>query len=651
MRRILTILFVALVLLMAALLLVLQPRHVSGIIQDELGPPIPHAIVLLGDRALYPNEAGDYNLGWVIGTVTLTIQADGYLPLRTLVPRGQLPGQSTWLPIILARNTLSGTVQDLETGAPLQGSIVTVGEASFTTDAYGHYTVQGIRSGALLTVSMPGYQMEKAVFSGQQTQDFALQPIRTQIVVLDLYSHQPVAGASVTYDSAEITTDDNGSAVVKRLLPGSSLLIRAVGYETLQHVYHSEESIAVGLRPDTLQGVIRDKRDGRPLAGVAVQVVSAEQVVTSTVTGQDGRYFLQGVPPTSTLMLAAPEYERFEQPIGPVVEMDVDLQLFEVRGIYLPLGLLTSPTRVNQLVQLVNETELNAIVVDMKNDRGWLAFASDLVEAKRSKAYQAEVMDVHRFLALCKENGIYTIARIVLFKDPTMAAAYPEWAVHAAEGQLYVDTEGSAWLDPFRAEVQDYLIALAKEVAELGFDELQFDYIRFPSDGPVGKAKYSQESTLESRCTTIREFCARLRQELQPYGVILSADLFGLTVWVNPENDMGIGQRVIDIAPYMDYLSPMVYPATFVAGNLGYEDPMQYPYEIVYRSCIELSKRTNTRVRPWLQHYSWKGAIYGTEELHLEKKAAEDAGTYGWMFWHAAGRYSADVFEPARGSP
>jgi hypothetical protein len=223
--------------------------------------------------------------------------------------------------------------------------------------------------------------------------------------------------------------------------------------------------------------------------------------------------------------------------------------------------------------------------------------------------------------------------------------------VHTADDQLYVDTEESTWVDPFRAEVQDYLVAIAKEVAGLGFDELQFDYIRFPSDGSAGKAKYSQESTLESRCTTIREFCARLRRELQPYGVVISADLFGLTVWVDPEKDMGIGQRVIDIAPYVDYLSPMLYPSTFISGNLGYEEPMQHPYEIVYRSCVELSKRTETRVRPWLQHYSWKEVTYGTEELRLEKKAADDAGTYGWMFWHAGGRYIANVFDPAEDSP
>lgn len=650
MRRILPILFVVIVLLVTVLLFELYPRQVGGVIQDELGPPVSHAVVLVGNRAFYADRAGDYNLGWVVGTVTLTVQADGYLPLQTLVPKGQLPGQSTSLPIVLAPNTLSGTVQDLETGAPLAGSSITAGELSFYTDGEGHYLLHRVRTGTPLGASAPGYHRQAAVFSGQQVQDFALQPIETRIRVLDLYSDQPVANASVVYDSIESTTDANGSLVIKRLLPNSLLSIHAAGYEPVEQVYDSGESITAALRPNTLQGVVRDSTEGTPLASADVKVVSAGEAITATITGQDGRYSFQDVPVAASLTVTLPDYEHFEEPIGAVTEMDVKLQRFEVRGIYLPLGLLTSERRVIELIDLVAQTELNAIVVDMKNDRGWLAFPSTLVEAKRGKGYQPEVMDVHRFLELCKREGIYTIARVVLFKDPAVAGAYPEWAVHADEDQLYVDKEGSTWLDPFRVEVQDYLAALAKEVAELGFDELQFDYIRFPSDGPVGEAKYSQESTRESRCTTIREFCARLRRELEPYGVVLSADLFGLTVWVDPENDMGIGQRVIDIAPYVDYLSPMLYPATFVSGNLGYEDPMQHPYEIIYRSCIELSKRTKTRVRPWLQAYSWKDVTYGTEELRLEKTAADDAGTYGWMFWHAAGRYNATVFDAIEGS-
>jgi len=652
MRRLLLGVVLLLVLAGAALLLAVYPRQADGAILDELnGRPVSHAVVMLRERTLHCDEAGYYRLGWVAGTVTLTVEADGYLTQQVHIPRGQLPGQSVSLTVVLTPNTLSGVVYDLETGAPIAGSSIMVGEVLLATDAQGRYALRRIRSGTSLTASVPGYEVQKAVFSGQETQDLYLVPIRTQVLVLDLYSQQPVANASVVYGSRESTTDADGLAVIKRLLPNSTLFIHAAGYESIEHRYDIGESVSVALRPNTLQGVVRENSAGNPVAGATVKAVSADQVVASAITDKDGRYFFQDVPSPITLTVTALDYERLEKPVGLVTAMDADLQRFEVRGIYLPLGLLTSEKRVLELTDLVDQTELNTIVVDMKTDRGWLAFPSAVAAAKGSKAYQPDVMDVQKFLGLCQEKGIYTIARMVLFKDPYSVAACPDWAVRTADDQLYLDTEGSAWLDPFRAEVQEYLIAMAKEVAAYGFDELQFDYIRFPSDGIAIKAKYSQESTRESRCTTIREFCARMNSELDPYGVLLSADLFGLTVWVDPESDMGIGQRVIDIAPYMDYLSPMLYPATFTAGNLGYDEPMQYPYEIVYRSCLELVKRTKTRLRPWLQHYSWKGVNYGTEELLLEKKAAEDAGTYGWMFWHAGGKYNASVFDPVEGTP
>ena len=652
MRRLLSTIFIVCTLLLAALAVaLLYPRQVAGVIRDEAGPGIAHAVILLRERVLYPDEAGYYNLGWIVGPFTLDVQADGYLPQRAMIPTERLLDLSTYLPVTLTPNTLSGTVYDSETGAPLANSRVSAGQESLLTDEQGHYVLQRIRSGTLLGAVMPGYQTQAAVFSGQDVQDFPLQPTRTEILVTDLYTLQPVANVSIVYDSMETTTDASGAAVVRRLLPDSHLFIQSPGYESIEYLYSSSERVSIALRPNTLQGVVRDSKDSSPLAGVNVGLVSTGQVITATVTGKDGRYLFKDIPAPVTLTVTALDYERREEPIGQVTEMDIALRPFEVRGIYMPLGLLTSQSRVLELIDLVDNTELNTIVVDMKNDRGWLAFPSALVEAQRSKAYRAEVMDPRRFLELCKEKGIYTIARVVLFKDPSVVAAYPEWAVRTADDQLYVDTEGSTWLDPFRSEVQDYLVAIAREVAGLGFDELQFDYLRFPSDGSAGKARYSQESTRESRCTTIREFCARLHRELEPYGVVLSADLFGLTVWVEPENDMGIGQRVIDIAPYVDYLSPMLYPATFVSGNLGYDEPMRYPYEIVYRSCIELGKRTNTRVRPWLQHYSWKGIDYGTPELRLEKQAADDAGTYGWMFWHAGGKYDANVFDVVENTP
>nr|MBC7244263.1 carboxypeptidase regulatory-like domain-containing protein [Chloroflexota bacterium] len=627
----------------------LHPRQVRGVVSDALtGEGISGAVIQTDESTHYSDRGGSFALGWVHGMRTIAVYADGYQPVQIEAPKERFPGETVHLTVSLTPTILSGVVRDAETGVPLPGSAIAAGLLSSIADEQGYYVLQRLKTGTVLSASMPGYEPCATIFNGQKAQDFALQPTKTKVEVLDLYSGQPISHSLVLCGSAQFVTDEDGIVIIKRLLDGAHLSIQAAGHEAVDYTYNGDDDISVRLRPNTLKGTIRDSTDGHPLAGVAVTVISAGEVVTSTITDADGHYALQDLPASSILVVAAVDYDRLEMPIGPVTEMDINLQRFEVKGIYMPLGLLTSEKRVRELIELVERTELNAIVVDVKNDRGWLAYPSALPKAQQSGAYQPKVMDIKQFLALCKEKGIYTIARLVVFKDSTLAAAYPELAVHKPDGELWVDFEGSAWLDPFLAEVQDYNIAIAKEVAILGFDELQFDYLRFPSDGDVSTLRYAQESTPESRCKTMREFCARLRSELEPHAVLLSADLFGLTVWVSPEEDMGIGQRVIDIAPYMHYISPMLYPATFASGSLGYEEPLLYPYEVVYRSCIELTNRTKTRVRPWLQHYSWNNVTYGIEEMRLQKQAAADAKTYGWMFWNAAGRYEEQSFDMAK---
>jgi hypothetical protein len=444
--------------------------------------------------------------------------------------------------------------------------------------------------------------------------------------------------------SQRVDVDLSGVVILKRLVEGARVAISAVGYSAAEFLHDGRSDFSIALRPNTLRGEIRDSLGGELVNGAAVSVVSLGKVITSSVTEADGRYSFLNLPSSPVkLVVSAVDCDRFEIEVGPLTEIDVYLDPFKVRGIYMPLGILVSRERVQGLVDLVRRTKLNTIVVDVKNDRGWLAYPSEVAAAVRSGAYRSEVMDVGEFLSLCHENNIYVIARLVVFKDSTLVSAYPQWAVRTKSGELWRDSEGSSWGDPFREEVQSYNIAVAREVAALGFDELQFDYLRFPSDGAVQETRYQRESTRQSRCDAVEDFCARLERELEPYPVLLSADVFGLTVWVSPEEDMGIGQRIIDIAPYMDYISPMLYPATFAPGSLGYDEPVLHPYEVVYRSCIELAKRTTTPIRPWLQHYR-----YTVGQMRLQREAAGDATTEGWMFWNAAGRYDEGVFDPAQ---
>ena len=643
MRRV-VIVTISILMLTIVSALVLSPRRVYGVVSDNLnGQVIAGATVVAGDHKFSSHQVGNFNLEWIHGTVTLAVKVDGYVESETRVPNGRFPGQRIPMHISLSPNALAGVVRDSETGDPLSGTVVSAGGLHTATDERGKYVLRRVLTGTQLSASMPGYRTSTTIFGGQRVEGFALEPTETRILVTDLYSRQPVPNATILCGSQRLNADATGVVIIERLVQGTELSIQAVGYAPVGFAYNGDETVSVDLRPNTLEGVIGDSSGGEPVAGAAVSVVSAAGVITSLPTQSGGHYAFVDLPsPPITLEVCAEGYDEFKTEVGPVTQVDVYLKRFQAKGIYMPLGILVSEERVQGLIDLVQRTELNAIVLDVKNDRGWIGYPSKLAVAQQSGAYKSEVMDIGEFLSRCHERDIYAIARLVIFKDPTLVSAYPEWAVGTESGEPYVDLEGSSWGDPFREKVRDYNIAIAKEVAALGFDELQFDYLRFPSGGAVHEALYQRESTAESRCKLMDDFCKRLRTELKPYSVVLSADLFGLTAWVPPGEDMGIGQRVIDIAPHMDLMSPMVYPATFVEGNLGYDEPMSYPYEVVYRSCIELANRTETRIRPWLQHY-W----YGADEMRLQKDAAEKAGTEGWMFWNAAGKYNEQVFDRA----
>jgi hypothetical protein len=300
---------------------------------------------------------------------------------------------------------------------------------------------------------------------------------------------------------------------------------------------------------------------------------------------------------------------------------------------------------------LIQNSELNAIVIDVKGDRGYLAIPTQVALAKAIGATRYPTMkDVEELMAYFKANGIYTIARVVVFKDNPLARARPDLAVRDSRtGGLWIDNEGLAWTDPFRKEVWDYNVAIAREAAARGFDEIQFDYIRFPTDGYVQAAVFSQPSTQQSRLAAIGGFLAQARKVLKPLGVKLAVDTFGYTTW--REDDMGIGQKLEELAKYVDVISPMVYPSTFGHGIPGYAYAVAYPYEIVNQSVKRAISRVGDKVeiRPWLQDfpdYAFDRRPYGVQEVLAQIKGAYDAGATGWMLWDPRVKYTPEALGP-----
>jgi hypothetical protein len=300
-----------------------------------------------------------------------------------------------------------------------------------------------------------------------------------------------------------------------------------------------------------------------------------------------------------------------------------------------------------RVLDLVGRSELNAVVIDVKGDRGWVTYKTEVPLALAAGAQgPAAFKDVETFLADLRARNVYTIARIVTFKDNLLAAHRPDLAViDTRTGKAWIDNEKLAWVDPFREEVWDYNIAIAQEAVRKGFDEVQFDYVRFPTDGKLSAARYSRENNKDTRLPAIAAFLGRARQKIGPMGAFVGADVFGYTAF--NENDTDIGQRVEELAQHLDFICPMVYPSGYHLGIPGYRNPVQNPYHVVFESVRLIKKRsagTQVRVRPWLQDfrdYAFDKRIFGPTEIRAQIKGTDDAGGAGWMLWNPRNDYTA----------
>lgn len=636
-----------------ALDIALQPNRLSGTVYDDLaGLPVEGAVVAVGELSARTDARGYYELKRLVGQPELRVQMDGYLQWQGAVSEENNLLLSRPLNVALVPNTVTAFVRDAETETAVAGAELTVEGGEVTAQGVdGSYILRRVRRGALIAAQAQGYHSSEQAFAGGDTLVIDLRPRRVELIISDAFSGRAISGAQAMGSTPVAETDEEGLVTLYRLTPGETITVQAEGYETVKVTYTGQEQLAVSLRPTLLRGVVRDAETGQPIPGAQIYVDG--RIVFAD---ENGAYFISDLPEQPELVIKAAGYrlERVQvwQPDGaalaPCAEttgpcVDLLLTPFKVQGIYIALPLLSLPDRVKALIDLVDRTELNAIVVDVKGDRGWLAYDSQVPLAQELGVEVEGLMDLTEFLRLCKERGIYTIARLVIFKDSPLAFGRPELAVKRADGTVWTDTKGQGWTNPFRQEVVDYNLAIAVEVAQMGFDEIQVDYIRFPSDGDVGAIVYEEaENTMENRTAAINGFLQQLKRALQPYQVFTSVDIFGLTVSVAPSSDMGIGQRVDDIAPLVDYLCPMIYPSTYISGNFGFAEPAKHPYEVVYRAMLDATQRTKTKVRPWLQHYSWK-ETYGLKELWLERQAAEDGGAWGWTFWNAGGRYDYEA--------
>jgi hypothetical protein len=369
-------------------------------------------------------------------------------------------------------------------------------------------------------------------------------------------------------------------------------------------------------------GRVVDFFTGKPVKGALVTLNS--DVV---LTDENGIFTVNTA--LSKLAVRAPGYGRTEQTIVSLdsTPQEIKLMPFTPKALYLSFYGIGDRGLRESAVKLIEETELNTLVIDVKGDKGMIPYKSSIPLAAEVGAQRiTTVKEMAPLMRSLKEKGIYTIARIVVFKDNLLALARPDWA----------------WVDPFNKEVWDYNVNIAVEAAQYGFDEIQFDYVRFPdSSGP----RFSMPNTEENRVQAISGFLMEARRKLTPYNVFLSADIFGYVCW--NLNDTKIGQRLEDLVTHLDYLCPMLYPSGFQFGIPGYRNPVANPYEIIYLSLKRAQERTNLpshRFRPWLQafrDYAFDGRYFNDKEIMGEIRAAEGFGSHGWMLWNPRNYYSS----------
>ncbi|MER3486641.1 MAG: hypothetical protein C4345_12415, partial [Chloroflexota bacterium] len=386
-----------------------------------------------------------------------------------------------------------------------------------------------------------------------------------------------------------------------------------------------------------LTGIVTGQ-DGQPVRDALVR--AGEQRAR---TNRSGTFRMRDVPAGSELTVVAPGFAKKRVTLGQERDIQIALEPQDIRAVYLSGTNAGSPEIVNGLIDLIEQTDLNAIVIDIKEGYVWydtgVQFFHDAGAVLPRYDPRPLIQELH-------DRGIYVIARQVVFNDPIVAENRPDLAIKTDDGETWRGWMGDAWVNPFNRELWQPNIDLAVEAARLGFDEIQYDYIRFPSDGDLTKANFGPNYTEDGRVATIVEFLRASRAALEPTGAMLAVDIFGIVAVYG--DDQGIGQRLVDIAPVVDYVCPMIYPSHFNASSIDVGgEPNDYPYETITLS-LSLAKQKmpgmERKLRPWLQDFNQPPfRDYTPDDVRAQIRASEEQGASGWMLWNANNVYTEEA--------
>jgi len=557
------------------------------------------------------------------------------------------------VPRLWASSEIAIRVTDRYTGQHISGATLVIGETTMMTDPDGMAAVELRTDGSLATIQAPGYEAISTTLSRRGPKDWqvALRPTVLRGRLADAETSAGITGAEVAIVAPDGTeqktsTDTDGQFAFDVVPDNATVRVSSPDYGTANEAVGERTEINMTMRPTFASGQVTDGA-GAPIAGARI---AASNGSAETNSGPDGTFRLTGGTDVNEVVVSAPGYSNQIVSVDSSRNVKAALDTEMIKAVYANLGVLSDPERWNRLIEIADTTEINAIVIDVKQDT--IYYDTQVPFFRNIDGMITPLYDPKELLAELDAHGIYSIARMVVFKDPLVAAGRPDLAVRdETTGGLWYDMNGTPWVNAFNQELWQANADLGAELARLGFDEVQYDYIRFPSDGDLRTTDFGRDYSEENRRAAITGAVALGSQEVRAAGAAFAVDLFPIVALLG--DDQGIGQTLQDLVPLADYVSLMIYPSHFQEGNIPVDgQPNDFPAETVTYT-LEQSQKwvpgSIKKMRPWLQDFTYplEGySAYGPDEVRAQIDAAEAQGVTGWLLWNAAGEFHVAALAP-----
>lgn len=448
---------------------------------------------------------------------------------------------------------------------------------------------------------------------------------------------EPIVGAQADTEHGPEVTDGGGVFRVRWEGEPTSATVQAQGFFPGAVVVDSfqDEPVELALRPVVLRGAVVDSQGfGLPIASVTLGDANV-------MTDDQGGFEISRASP-GTITVERPGWVTTEFDWdGEVLVREIVLEPYLIRALHIGHTVFVDPAQWSELLTIAEDTVVNALVIDVKDESGRVLYDTEVSLAREIGAVDV-LFDIDRVVAQMDVRGLYKIARIVTFQDPIAARAVVDMAVYDTATGAPFRKRNQYFLDPTDPQAREYALRLAEEVCAAGFDEIQFDYVRFP-DGYPGTAVFDLGDSEDIRIGTITSFLDQAADRLHPLGCLVGADIFGFITTV--VGDGGIGQEFTALSATADVVSPMVYPSHYSTGWFGFDTPNDHPGEVVAGALDAGLKRLEGQsiIRPWLQDF-----YYTPAQVRAQIDAAE-ARSLGWMLWNAVSVFNVEALDPETG--